>query len=172
MDTEAPYVAPRKCTVVDEGEETRRSTMSSVPLSDFADAAAYVLIAEPGAGKTTAFESEAQAQGGTYVTVRNFLAYDDKTEWHGTTLYLDGLDEFRVGKADGRPPLDRIRRKLYNLNYPPFRLSCRWADWMAANDKEATEGCLTRWHGCGDSPGSTFRTEHQGNTLQKPRGGG
>ena len=137
MDTEAPYVAPRKCTVVDEGEETRRSTMSSVPLSDFADAAAYVLIAEPGAGKTTAFESEAQAQGGTYVTVRNFLAYDDKTEWHGTTLYLDGLDEFRVGKADGRPPLDRIRRKLYNLNYPPFRLSCRWADWMAANDKEA-----------------------------------
>ena len=93
MNTATPYVAPRTCTVVDEGEESRRSAMSAVPLSDFADAPAYVLIAEPGAGKTTSFESAARAQGGTYVTVRNFLAYDDKPDWHDTTLYLDGLDE-------------------------------------------------------------------------------
>ena len=140
MNTATPYVAPRTCTVVDEGEESRRSAMSAVPLSDFADAPAYVLIAEPGAGKTTSFESAARAQGGTYVTVRNFLAYDDKPDWHDTTLYLDGLDELRIGKLDGRPPLDAIRNKLYRLGRPPFRLSCRWADWMAANDKEALRG--------------------------------
>ena len=72
-----------------------------------------------------------------YVTVRNFLAFDDKPEWHGTTLFLDGLDESRAGTRDGRTPLDEIRKKLNNLGCPPFRLSCRWADWMAANDKEA-----------------------------------
>ena len=60
-------------------------------------------------------------------------------EWHGTTLFLDGLDEFRAGAADGRTPLDDIRRKLYLLGCPRFRLSCRWADWQAANDSEALE---------------------------------
>ena len=96
-----------------------------------------MLIAEPGAGKTTAFKTEAASQGGVYVTVRNFRTFDDKPEWHDTTLFLDGLDESRAGTEDGRTPLDDIRKKLDRLKRPPFRLSCRWADWMAANDKEA-----------------------------------
>ena len=63
MNTAAPYVAPRTCTVVNEGEATRGVNERSAPLSDYANAAAYVLIAEPGAGKTMAFESEAVASG-------------------------------------------------------------------------------------------------------------
>ena len=59
-----------------------------------------MLIAEPGAGKTTAFETEAAKQWAVCVTVRNFLRFD-KPEWRDVTLFLDGL---------GRPP---------------FRLSCR-----------------------------------------------
>ena len=43
----------------------------------------------------------------------------------------------RYIQADGRTPLDDIRNKLNRLGRPPFRLSCRWADWMAASDKEA-----------------------------------
>ena len=137
MDTATTYVAPRTCTVVNEGEATRDAKEHSVPLSGYSDAAAYVLIAEPGAGKTTAFKTEATNQGGQYVTVRDFRAFEDKPEWHGTTLFLDGLDESRAGAADGRTPLDDIRRKLYILGSPRFRLSCRWADWQAANDSEA-----------------------------------
>ena len=137
MDTSTPYIAPRTCTVVNEGEATRAAEERASSLSDHANAAAYVLIAEPGAGKTTAFKSEAKSQGGTYVTVRNFRTFDDRTEWHGTTLFLDGLDESRAGTEDGRTPLDDIRKKLNRLECPPFRLSCRWSDWMAANDKEA-----------------------------------
>ena len=75
--------------------------------------------------------------GGEYVTVRNFRTFDDKSEWHGTTPFVDGLDESRVGTEDGRTPLDNIRQKLDRLGCPPFRLSCRWADWVAGNDKEA-----------------------------------
>ena len=137
MDTVTTYLAPRTCTVVDEGEATRDAKERTSPLSSYAKAAAYVLIAEPGAGKTTAFKAEAASQGGTYVTVRNFRTFDDKPEWHGTTLFLDGLDESRAGTEDGRTPLDGIRKKLSSLGCPPFRLSCRWADWMAATDKEA-----------------------------------
>ena len=137
MDTSTPYIAPRTCTVVNEGEATRAAEESALPLSDYANAAAYVLIAEPGAGKTTAFKSEAESQGGTYVTVRNFRIFDDEPEWLDTSLFLDGLDELRAGTEDGRTPLDDIRKKLKRLGCPPFRLSCRWADWMAATDKEA-----------------------------------
>ena len=131
------YVAPRTCTVVNEGEAARNAKVGTAPLSSYANATAYVLIAEPGAGKTTAFETEAKSQGGECVTVRNFRTYDDRPEWHKTTLFLDGLDESRAGTEDNRTPLDDIRMKLHRLGCPPFRLSCRWADWMAANDKEA-----------------------------------
>ena len=137
MNTPTTYVATRTCTVVDERERKRDAKKHAAPLSSYGDAAAYVLIAEPGAGKTTAFRTEAARQGGMYVTVRNFRTYDDKPEWHGTTLFLDGLDEPRAGMQDGRTPLDDIRNKLDHLGCPRFRLSCRWADWMAANDKEA-----------------------------------
>ncbi len=137
MDTTTTYVASRTCTVVNEGEVTRDVKAGTAPLSDYANTAAYVLIAEPGAGKTTAFKSEAASQEGTYVTVRNFRTFDDEPEWHDTTLFLDGLDEVRAGTENGRTPLDDIRKKLNRLGCPPFRLSCRWADWMAANDKNA-----------------------------------
>ena len=136
MDTAATYVAPRTCTVVNEGEPNRGAEKSSTTLTDYADAAAYVLIAEPGAGKTTAFKTEAARQGSVYETVRDFRTFDDKPEWHDTTLFLDGLDESRVGTEDGRTPLDNIRKKLYRLGRPPFRLSCRWADWIAATDRD------------------------------------
>ena len=137
MDTVTTYVAPRTCTVVDEGEATRDAKERTSPLSSYAKAGAYVLIAEPGAGKTTAFKAEAASQGGTYVTVRNFRTFDDRPEWNDTTLFLDGLDESRAGAEDSRTPLDDIRKKLSSLGCPPFRLSCRWSDWMAATDKEA-----------------------------------
>ena len=131
------YVAPRTCTVVDDSQAPRDATDRPTPLTSYASSAAYVLIAEPGAGKTTAFKDEAASQGGTYVTVWDFRTFDDRPEWKDTTLFLDGLDESRAGTTDGRTPLDEIRRKLSRLGCPPFRLSCRWADWMAATDKEA-----------------------------------
>ena len=88
MDTATHYVAPRTCTEVREGDATRDAKERAAPLSSYAKAAVYVLIAEPGDGKTTAFETDAASQEGTYVTVQNFLTFDDKPEWHDTTLFL------------------------------------------------------------------------------------
>ena len=134
MDNAPEYVAPRTCTVVEKFEPQHEGTKQA-PLRDYVSTAAYVLIAEPGAGKTTAFETEATRQGAQYVSARNFLRVD-KPEWLGKTLFIDGLDELRAGAADGRTPLDNIVKKLGGLGCPPFRLSCRERDWLAANDKE------------------------------------
>ena len=131
------YFVQRICTKINEGGTEDQSQGSSVPLTEFRNTSAYVLIGEPGAGKTTSFKCEAASHGGAYVTARNFITFDDKPEWHGTALYIDGLDETRAGLTDGRPPLDHIRRKLHRLGCPQFRLSCRWADWLGSDDRDS-----------------------------------
>ncbi len=128
------FIAHRTCRVVVGHQSEERPGDLSVPLADFARSNAYVLIGEPGSGKTTALETEQQAHGGVVVTVQDFLTFNDP-QWHGTTLYLDGLDEVRAGEVDGRPPLERVLKKLDRLDRPPFRLSCRWADWLGAYDR-------------------------------------
>ena len=128
------FLAHRTCRVVAGRQAAKTPGHASVPLAEFAQSDAYVLIGEPGAGKTTALETEQRAHGGVYVTVRDFLTFD-KPEWRGTTLYLDGLDEVRAGEVDGRQPLERILAKLDGLECPSFRLSCRWADWLGAYDR-------------------------------------
>lgn len=97
-----------------------------------------MLLGDPGAGKTTAFEEEKRALGeeACVVTARNFLLPSEPlSEWDGKTLFIDGLDEVRAGGGDPRSPFERIRRRLLDMGRPRFRLSCREADWLGENDR-------------------------------------
>ena len=129
------YFAPRTCTEIREtGSHDDRSP--STPLEEFRNSNCYVLLGPPGAGKTETFKREAEQEKGLYVTAREFINIPDRTEWHGTTLFIDGLDEMRAGASDQRTPFDQIRAKLQDLGCPRFRLSCREADWFGANDRD------------------------------------
>ena len=102
--------------------------------------AAYVLLGDPGAGKTTAIDQEvAECPNGVLVSARDFVTFDDRPAWHRATLFIDGLDETRAGAVDGRTQFDVIRRKLDALGQPRFRLSCREAHWFGANDRSRLE---------------------------------
>ena len=135
----------RTCTVVPvpgpDGNDPRRDRLQRDcrPLADFRSHDAYVLLGDPGAGKTTAFEDEAEALGveaGHLVSARDFLEIDDPPAVPpGRTLFIDGLDEVRAGEPNARTPFDRIRRRLHKLGRPRFRLSCREADWLGENDR-------------------------------------
>ena len=107
------------------------------PLAAFREATAFVLLGDPGAGKTCEFEREAEALGADalFLQVRDFLAFAETraARWSGKTLFLDGLDEVRAGPGDPRIPLDEIRRRLDALGRPRFRLSCRAADWLGSD---------------------------------------
>lgn len=104
-------------------------------LEDFRDQAAWILLGEPGAGKSSVFEHEAKAHGGIVLSVAEFLE-DLDADWQGRTLFLDGLDETRAGGGDDRV-LFKIRSRLKKLGNPSFRIACRAADWFGSTDREA-----------------------------------
>ncbi len=110
----------------------------SRPLADFRDLGAFVLLGDPGAGKTAEFERETEALGddALFYSVRDFLALAETRaeEWSGKTLFLDGLDEIRV-ECDPRTPLDEVRKRLDGLGRPQFRLSCRGVDWLGTDQE-------------------------------------
>ena len=136
-------IIDRTCTEARTDEKRGRVVFETVRLNDLRSASAYVLLGDPGMGKSTTFRSEWQAQRDAAVLLdaRDFLACDlgSHQEWRGKTLFIDGLDEVRVGSANARSALDEIRRRLDALGRPRFRLSCREADWLGDNDRNRLE---------------------------------
>ena len=106
-------------------------------LAEWRDVGAYLLLADPGAGKTEAFKTEALSTGAQYLTARDFVTLLPSAQWREATLFIDALDEMRAGSTSMHAPLDAIRRRLDELGRPNFRLACREADWIAAVDADA-----------------------------------
>lgn len=133
-------VIPRTCTQLGDGrDESANVPAKPVRLEAFRQEPAYVLLGDPGMGKSTAFDEEWCAMGDTaaLVTARDFTTFDaaDHPEWREKTIFIDGLDEIRAGQNDPRRSVDRVRRNLDALGRPPFRLSCRHADWLETDRK-------------------------------------
>ena len=133
------HIVERTCTEIRQPSERRDSEPRSQPLSAFRSQLAYVLLGDPGSGKTTSFQRECEALGDAafLLDARDFLTLDldRRPEWQGRTLFIDGLDEVRAGSSDMRTPLDSIRARLDALRPPSVRISCREADWLGDNDR-------------------------------------
>lgn len=100
------------------------------------DQAAWVLLGEPGAGKSAVFEMEAKETAGVCISIAKFLSDDPDPDWQGKTLFLDALDETRASGGDSSILL-KVRAHLRKLGKPKFRIACRAADWFGSTDSQA-----------------------------------
>jgi predicted NACHT family NTPase len=113
----------------------RREDSSPRPYSDFTGYPNVVLLGDPGAGKTHLFREAAVAEAGRFIKARAFLN-TPAPMLQGSPLFIDGLDEKRAGRGD-RDTVDALVTKLFAVNPPKVRISCRAADWLGESDLAA-----------------------------------
>ena len=128
---------PRTVSLI-EPRDDGRFGHEGLSLTHFRSDHSYVLLGEPGLGKSRAFETEAhRVRAPDPITARRFMSRHPEShpDWQGGPLFIDGLDEVRADGADPRVPLDKILARLEALGNPPFRLSCRSGSWLEPGDQ-------------------------------------
>jgi hypothetical protein len=121
------------------------------PLAQWRDLDAYVLLGDPGAGKTDALKAECEAEDGEWFKAGDVVAGIEATDLAGSTVFIDGLDEVRAGSPDRRAPLMAIRNWLIQTQCRRFRMSCREADWLGESDRQRLQAA---------APGGTVHELH------------
>ena len=81
----------------------------------------YVLLGEPGIGKSTAFAREAAAAGTMPVSAMAFVRGTRPT---GAVIFIDALEEYRIGEA-GIDRLQDLIDALQTSAYSGWRIACR-----------------------------------------------
>lgn len=106
-------------------------------IEDFFGFHVFVVLGEPGLGKTTSFEYAAKKEADAeFVRIGEFLNSTKLDYLKGKTLYLDGLDEHR-SRANNMDVMDAIIGRLKELGCPKTRISCRTAEWHGGKDLDA-----------------------------------
>lgn len=122
-------------------DNTRTKSTAPTLLEGYRDYPAWVLLAEPGMGKTTLFKEEARRTGGIYVIAREILETGPSQVTPDHPLFIDALDEVR-GRSDADSILLKIKHLIVQAGNPKFRIACRAADWFGQSDKEVLSGAL------------------------------
>ena len=116
--------------VVEHNNDKSGEVPNRLSIASLRDLPAYVLLGEPGLGKSLCFENEAKTCNGLYYSVADFLHLPEaeKNITADKTIFIDGLDE------SGEPhAIEKLRQQLSNTGWPSFRISCRAADWFGDN---------------------------------------
>ncbi len=101
-------------------------------LTDLLEFDNFILLGDPGLGKTFSFETAAKHEDAVCLTVAQFRASRGRN-CGGKTLFLDGLDEYRSRSAEGSLIFDLIDI-ITEIKPSKIRISCRSADWLGATD--------------------------------------
>jgi hypothetical protein len=95
-----------------------------------------IILGDPGLGKTELTLSLEKLPGVRRVTGGTFYRNNDPNRFavsRGTILVIDGLDE--ITASSGSSSMDEVLKKLSQIAYPNFIISCRSADWQGSTDR-------------------------------------
>lgn len=98
------------------------------------DGLPLVILGDPGLGKTWLTEALEREWGVRRISAGAFCrqpasAFAPKP----SAIIIDGLDELAL--SSGKSAVDEVLKKLGLIDYPPFVLSCRAADWNGVADR-------------------------------------
>lgn len=105
-------------------------------LDEWREFDAYVLLGDPGAGKSWSLASEAAAAGQEPVHA-DLVQAGLVALAGGDVAFIDAIDEARG--SGGRDAIASIARQLLTAGRPSFRLACREADWRDEADQRLLE---------------------------------
>jgi len=129
-------LVPRRARNLVDPQSRTLEDLEAEDLQAFRSLSAWVLLGEPGAGKSTVLEQEAEAIGGVFLRIGQFIHADIEPEWRGKTLFLDGLDEVRASGGTDSSVIELVCRQIKRLGNPSFRIACRAADWYGSIDRD------------------------------------
>ena len=98
-----------------------------------------VILGDPGLGKTELTRWLGDRPGEKYVRAGTLTrsARPESLVSHGERIVVDGLDE--IASAAPGSAVEAVLKKLSAMDYPPFILSCREADWLGGADRVKIE---------------------------------
>lgn len=106
-------------------------------LSEWRDEPAYVLLGDPGLGKTESLKAEVKAVGGVSIPISRIQEGLAQPLGADALVFIDALDE--VKGSTGGNIVGAIARYLRDNGKPRFRIACREADWRVKADRELLE---------------------------------
>ncbi|MBK1970783.1 MULTISPECIES: hypothetical protein [Brevundimonas] len=117
--TSAPLPALIDRLVIDEAQPEARDEPRRV--NGLAEKQRWVLLGEPGSGKSATFEQAAVADGTSALTARAFL---EGARPLGDTLFLDAVEEYRIGDTlTSHRPRDKEERRAGLRRPSPERVA-------------------------------------------------
>ncbi|MCY4171547.1 MAG: hypothetical protein OXF08_08130 [Bacteroidetes bacterium] len=117
-------------------EHDPRYGQNGLSLKDFDSDLGYVLLGEPGMGKSTAFHIEADRIPEAYlISARKFFQsnLNRVVESPIKTIFIDGLDEMRFGGGEPQFVIDKIITIIKALGTPKIRLSCQFGNYLCSD---------------------------------------
>lgn len=101
--------------------DTPEQQAAPVRISGLAQTSQWILLGEPGSGKSTTFDQAAADEGTRAVTAREFVEGERP---RGKVLFIDAVEEYRIGEL-AHDRLDQLAKAIAKAGYKSWRLTCR-----------------------------------------------
>lgn len=130
----------RTCTEVlaNDGQSREQASPTTEPITMYvrqlADVSVFVLLGEPGMGKSETMRALTALVQGEYITVNDFIVGSAKDQNDPHPVLIDALDEAR---ASGDKTVWReLRKSIAQAQLTRFGVACRAADWYTSDRED------------------------------------